>query len=113
LLVEADAFDVGSLRLDVAATGGRGEEEGERGEDAAGSGNAAALGLIDCVGCGLHLARNRRLGRGGGAACGRAAKRWRRLSMRGGGCKADWCRGSGIGDGAGRVEERGVNPAAK
>ena len=32
--------------------------------------------------------------------------------MRGGGRKADWCRGSGSGDSVGPVEEGGVNPAA-
>jgi hypothetical protein len=47
------------------------------------------------------LARNRRREKKVRAACGRGGKRWRRVSMRGGGCKADWCRGSGSGDGAG------------
>ena len=59
LLVEAYAFDVGGLRLDVAAAGGGEEAKGERSENAAGGGNVARLGFIDCVGRGSHLARNR------------------------------------------------------
>ena len=60
LLIEADAFDVCGLRLDVAAAGGSGHAERERGEDAAGGGDAARLGFNGCGGCGSHSARNRR-----------------------------------------------------
>ena len=65
LLIEADTFDVGRLRLDVAAAGGDREAERECGEDAAGGGNTARFGLIDCVGCGSHLARESALGKEG------------------------------------------------
>jgi hypothetical protein len=59
LLVEADAFDIRGLRLDVAAPAGSHKAKRERGKDAVGKGDADALSVIDCVECGLHLARNR------------------------------------------------------
>jgi hypothetical protein len=55
LLVEADAFDVRRLRLDIAAAGGGDEAQRDRGEDAAGGRQAVAIQAFRCGLCGSHF----------------------------------------------------------
>src|SRR5712672_1371092 len=62
-------------------------------------------GLTVVVGAGRIL-HGIGAGKRGCGACGRPAKRWRRLSVHGGGRKAGWGCGSGSGT-------AGVNPAAR